>query len=125
MPRDKTPDPNAKPSPFTTTSRDAFLNVDPESIKLTRKAEEGIEYKMREDGRKSCAEFIKAFAECASGRMVSFLWACQPEKKAMNRCLREFVNEDELKRRKLEFIKTQLKNMRDAQAGPSGEPSSS
>ena len=46
MPREGPPDAAAKPSPFTTTSLEHVLEVDPSTIEVTRKAEEGIVYKM-------------------------------------------------------------------------------
>ncbi|KNC52725.1 uncharacterized protein AMSG_08605 [Thecamonas trahens ATCC 50062] len=112
MPREGPPDAAAKPSPFTTTSLEHVLEVDPSTIEVTRKAEEGIVYKMRQDARSECHELIGAFAECAKGRMVSFLWACQTQKKAMNRCLKEFINEAELAKRKQAFVEDQLDKYR-------------
>ena len=52
------------------------------------------------------------FAECAQGRTISFLWACQTQKKAMNRCLKDFINDAELAKRKKAFVEDQLAKYR-------------
>ena len=45
-PKEGPPDEDAAPSPFTTTTLERVLDVDPSTIEVTRKAEEGLVYKM-------------------------------------------------------------------------------
>ena len=43
----------------------------------------------QDESRLVCAEPIRAFAECATGRTFSTVWACWQHNKDMHRCMRD------------------------------------
>ncbi|KAF2732694.1 hypothetical protein EJ04DRAFT_393590, partial [Polyplosphaeria fusca] len=56
------------------------------------------------NARAKCDDEIKAFATCATGRTISGVWACRPQKLKMNGCLLQYQNQDEMDRAREEWF---------------------
>ncbi|RKP05469.1 cytochrome c oxidase biogenesis protein Cmc1 like-domain-containing protein [Thamnocephalis sphaerospora] len=72
---------------------------------LTRQEEEQLLTEFQKRARKHCDPAIKAFADCATGRTVSVIWACRPLQREMNACLKSYGESGELERMKLELLR--------------------
>ncbi|KAF1835291.1 hypothetical protein BDW02DRAFT_548503 [Decorospora gaudefroyi] len=46
--------------------------------------------------RAKCAPEIQTFAQCALGRTVTMIYACRPARLAMNSCMLQYQNQDEM-----------------------------
>ncbi|KAF2268378.1 hypothetical protein CC78DRAFT_455526 [Lojkania enalia] len=54
--------------------------------------------------REKCAEEVKAFAACATGRTLTLTFACRAQKLAMNACMLQFQNQDEMDRARAQWF---------------------
>ncbi|KAJ4358082.1 uncharacterized protein N0V89_002661 [Didymosphaeria variabile] len=54
--------------------------------------------------RAKCAAEIAAFATCATGRTFTMIYACRPQKLAMNTCMLQYQGQDELDKARAEWF---------------------
>lgn len=54
--------------------------------------------------RAKCAKEIETFAQCALGRTVTMIYACRPSRLAMNSCMLQYQNQDELDKARQEWF---------------------
>ncbi|KIP12610.1 hypothetical protein PHLGIDRAFT_61642 [Phlebiopsis gigantea 11061_1 CR5-6] len=54
---------------------------------LSRREEETLAKTTKEQALKECDPVVKAFAECATGRILSVAWACRDKYKAVQECM--------------------------------------
>ncbi|KAF1966660.1 hypothetical protein BU23DRAFT_544139 [Bimuria novae-zelandiae CBS 107.79] len=54
--------------------------------------------------RAKCAEEIAAFAACATGRTFTMIYACRPQKLAMNTCMLQYQGQAELDAARAEWF---------------------
>jgi len=54
---------------------------------------------------KECDPIVKEFAECATGRTVSVVWACRDKYKAIQTCMQRFTNKEEMDKVRAEYIR--------------------
>lgn len=44
-------------------------------------------YRLKQKGFDECKAYSKAYADCCSGRVLSVVWACRGEMKALSNCM--------------------------------------
>ncbi|ORY88938.1 hypothetical protein BCR41DRAFT_391066 [Lobosporangium transversale] len=54
---------------------------------LTRAEEEYLFKTLKANALKECDPIVKEFVECTHGKLVTVLWGCRAQHKAMNKCL--------------------------------------
>ncbi|OAQ31099.1 hypothetical protein K457DRAFT_402763 [Linnemannia elongata AG-77] len=54
---------------------------------LTRAEEEVLFKTLKANALKECDPVVKEFVECTHGKLVTVLWGCRAQHKAMNKCL--------------------------------------
>ena len=54
--------------------------------------------------RAKCAKEIETFAQCALGRTFTMIYACRQPRLAMNSCMLQYQNQDELDKARLEWF---------------------
>ncbi|KAJ4292820.1 hypothetical protein N0V90_009483 [Kalmusia sp. IMI 367209] len=54
--------------------------------------------------RAKCAAEIAAFAQCATGRTFTMIYACREQKLAMNSCMIQYQGQDELDKARAEWF---------------------
>ncbi|KAF3049550.1 hypothetical protein E8E11_003192 [Didymella keratinophila] len=54
--------------------------------------------------RAKCADEIEAFASCALGRTLTMIYACRAPRLAMNACMLQYQNQDELDKARSEWF---------------------
>ncbi|CAN9293794.1 unnamed protein product [Alternaria alternata] len=54
--------------------------------------------------RAKCAKEIETFAQCALGRTFTMIYACRQSRLAMNSCMLQYQNQDELDKARLEWF---------------------
>lgn len=77
---------------------------------LSRREEESLSKTTKARALKECSELVKSFAECASGRTISIVWACRPQHKDLQNCMLQFTNPTNMDILRAEYIK--LRNER-------------
>jgi len=60
---------------------------------------------------KECDPVVREFANCATGRTVSVVWACRKQHKAMQECIRQYTNSDNMERLRIEYIRLRRKDV--------------
>ncbi|KAH3907322.1 COX assembly mitochondrial protein [Parastagonospora nodorum] len=55
--------------------------------------------------RAKCASEIETFAQCALGRTFTMIYACRAPRLAMNSCMLQYQNQDELDKARAEWFK--------------------
>ncbi|RAR06232.1 hypothetical protein DDE83_007037 [Stemphylium lycopersici] len=55
--------------------------------------------------RSKCAAEIETFAQCALGRTFSMMYACRQPRLAMNSCMLQYQNQDELDKARAEWFR--------------------
>ncbi|KDQ14331.1 hypothetical protein BOTBODRAFT_95710, partial [Botryobasidium botryosum FD-172 SS1] len=56
---------------------------------LSRREEETLLKTRKALALKECDTVVKQFAECAHGRLISILWACNREHKELQTCMKQ------------------------------------
>ncbi|KAF1851567.1 uncharacterized protein K460DRAFT_37191 [Cucurbitaria berberidis CBS 394.84] len=54
--------------------------------------------------RAKCAKEIETFAQCALGRTFTMMYTCRPARLAMNACMLQYQNQDELDKARQEWF---------------------
>lgn len=44
-------------------------------------------YRLKQKGFEECKAYSKAYADCCAGRVLSVVWACRGEMKALSNCM--------------------------------------
>ncbi|KZT55531.1 hypothetical protein CALCODRAFT_472172 [Calocera cornea HHB12733] len=87
---------------------------------LSRREEETLMKVTKAKALKACDDVVREFANCATGRTVSVVWACRAQHKTMQNCMRQYTNADNMERLRIEYIKLRK---RDIDAAPKLEQS--
>jgi len=82
---------------------------------LSRREEEALLKTTKARAQKECDPVIKEFAECATGRTVSVVWACKEKYFDIQRCLQKFTTPERMDLIREEYIR-QRQASRDAVA---------
>ncbi|MCO5569518.1 hypothetical protein L7F22_023231 [Adiantum nelumboides] len=62
---------------------------DARQTRLKKKVEEALRTKMKVKALQECDALAAKYAECASGRTLSVVWACRSQFKLLNECLHQ------------------------------------
>ena len=54
-----------------------------------RQVDEGLIYQMKQEALDKCKDILKPYAECCTENFISVMWACRPQLKAANECLKQ------------------------------------
>lgn len=73
-------------------------------VRTQKKVEEALRSKMKEKALKECQAVAKQFADCATGRVLSVVWACRSQAKQLNECLHQYTNDSVLDQYKREYL---------------------
>jgi COX assembly protein 1 len=52
----------------------------------------------------SATDYRVAFADCATGRTVSVAWACRPQYREVQACMKLYLGEESMKERKRIYL---------------------
>jgi len=66
---------------------------------------------------KECDAFVKAFAECATGRTLSVAWACRTNYKAVQDCMVQYTGPEAMETVRKEYLRLRHEEL--ATEGPS------
>ncbi|KAF9520859.1 hypothetical protein BS47DRAFT_1286537 [Hydnum rufescens UP504] len=80
---------------------------------LSRREEETLLKSTKERALKECDPVVRGinnidpteFAECATGRTISVVWACRGEYRALQTCMQRFTNKEEMDKVRAEYIR--------------------
>eukprot|EP00898_Chlorokybus_atmophyticus_P003705 jgi/Chlat1/4335/Chrsp29S04489 len=73
-------------------------------VRTQKKVEEALRSKMKNRALQLCDPVIRKYAECATGRTLSIVWACKDSAKDMNDCLHQHTTEQVLDEFKQEYL---------------------
>ncbi|TFL06596.1 cytochrome c oxidase biogenesis protein Cmc1 like-domain-containing protein [Pterulicium gracile] len=59
---------------------------------LSRREEDTLFKATKDRAYKACDSVIKDFADCATGRTVSVVWACKGKYKLVQECMYQYTN---------------------------------
>lgn len=51
------------------------------------RASAALFYRLKEKGFQECRRYSDAYAQCCSGRVLSVVWACRAEMRALSDCM--------------------------------------
>ena len=89
-------------SPSPSSSPSASLDDVPKRV------EEALFYRLKQRAFEDCDELARSYAACCSGRVVSLVWSCRDESKALSSCMTKVTSRlDDLKR---EWLRAGRKN---------------
>ncbi|WVQ85280.1 hypothetical protein IAT38_007445 [Cryptococcus sp. DSM 104549] len=81
---------------------------------LSRREEQEIQETAKKQALKACDNFVKGFADCATGRTFSLPFKCRGELNAMQGCMRDFASVERMDALKLEYIAHRSEKGREA-----------
>lgn len=64
---------------------------------LKQRAENRIQRELRDVALRGCVGEIEAFARCASDKVLSVVWKCRSQNRAMDRCMKQIGKDEALK----------------------------
>ncbi|KAI3434718.1 hypothetical protein D9Q98_002779 [Chlorella vulgaris] len=71
-------------------------------VEMPKKVEEALFYRLKQKGFKECSTTADAYAQCCSGRVLSVVWACRKELRALSDCMSTHTSRlEDLKQRYL------------------------
>lgn len=73
---------------------EALENWDPI---LRKEAERRISERLRKVAIEGCQEEIRAFAECARGKMMAVVWDCRAENRVAKSCMQRFKENEKMR----------------------------
>jgi len=77
---------------------------------LSRREEDSLIKSTKARALKECDPIVKEFAECATGRTVSVVWACKDKYKAVQACMLQFTGQENMDRLRAEYIRQRQKD---------------
>ncbi|KAF8642362.1 hypothetical protein AX16_009631 [Volvariella volvacea WC 439] len=86
---------------------------------LSRREEETLLKTTKARALQECDSFVKAFAECATGRTISVAWACKSHLKAVQDCMLQYTGPGPMESVRQEYLR--LRNQ-ELSAEPAEQP---
>ncbi|GJJ68604.1 COX assembly mitochondrial protein 1 [Entomortierella parvispora] len=71
---------------------------------LTRAEEEVLFKTLKANALKECDPIVKQFVECTHGKLVTVLWACRKQHRAMNDCLMALTTQADMDKLKIQYL---------------------
>ncbi|WVO19679.1 uncharacterized protein IAS62_000969 [Cryptococcus decagattii] len=81
---------------------------------LSRREENEINEAAKKEALRSCDDFVKDFADCATGRTFSLPFMCRTRLNAMQGCMRDYMTQERMDGMKLDFIAHRSEKGREA-----------
>jgi len=72
---------------------------------LSRREEDTLLKTTKARALKECDAFVKAFAECATGRTLSVAWACKANYKAVQDCMVQYTGPEAMETVRKEYLR--------------------
>ncbi|KAG8981561.1 hypothetical protein FRB94_009452 [Tulasnella sp. JGI-2019a] len=72
---------------------------------LSRREEEALVKATKTRALKECEGLVTEFANCATGRTVSVVWACKDQLRAMQTCVAQYTNPDNMDDLRADYMK--------------------
>lgn len=87
---------------------------------LSRREEDALLKSTKAKALRECDDVVKRFAECATGRTISIVWACRDDHRAVQQCMQQYTNAERMEELRREFIKQRDATFTTPSAGTSG-----
>ncbi|OWT40934.1 hypothetical protein J008_01617 [Cryptococcus neoformans] len=81
---------------------------------LSRREENEIHEAAKKEALRDCDDYVKDFADCATGRTFSLPFACKTRLNAMQGCMRDYMTQERMDAMKLDFIAHRSEKGREA-----------
>ncbi|WVQ65074.1 hypothetical protein V865_003645 [Kwoniella europaea PYCC6329] len=81
---------------------------------LSRREDTEVLESVKSDALKVCDDYVKAFAECATGRTFTLPFVCKDKLDDMQNCMREYMTQDRMDAAKLDYIANRSEHGRQA-----------
>ncbi|KAM1164333.1 hypothetical protein ACFX13_024507 [Malus domestica] len=65
---------------------------------------EALRSEMKQKARQKCKDLASKYAECSYGRTISVVLQCRQQAKEFNECFRQWTNDDQLEKMKIEYM---------------------
>lgn len=72
---------------------------------LSRREEETLLKTTKARALKECDQVVREFAECATGRTVSVVWACRGEYKTLQECMLQYTGPEPMAKVQAEYMR--------------------
>ncbi|KAJ3788988.1 hypothetical protein GGU10DRAFT_82868 [Lentinula aff. detonsa] len=72
---------------------------------LSRREEETLLKTVKAQALKECDPFVKDFADCMSGRLISVAWACKDKLKLVEACMVKYTGPEPMEVVRSEYLK--------------------
>jgi len=72
---------------------------------LSRREEEALLKATKAAALKNCDPVVKAFADCASGRIISVAWACRDKLNEVQSCMIQFTGPEPMEKVQREYMR--------------------
>jgi len=75
------------------------------NTKISKREADGIKYKMVVAARKECKAYFVEFANCSKETTWKVAWACRPQLKELNGCLKLYTTDEHFEQHKLQYVR--------------------
>lgn len=89
---------------------------------LSRREEETLLKTAKARALKECDQVVRGFAECATGRTVSVVWACRGQYKSLQECMLQYTGPESMTKVRAEYMRLRSQTSPGTQ-GPATEES--
>lgn len=72
---------------------------------LSRREEETLLKTTKARALKECDQVVRDFAECATGRTVSVVWACRDQYKSLQECMLQYTGPEPMAKVRAEYMR--------------------
>ncbi|WWC87989.1 uncharacterized protein L201_002891 [Kwoniella dendrophila CBS 6074] len=71
---------------------------------LSRREDQEVLEAVKAESLKVCDDYVRTFAECATGRTFTLPFACKGKLDDMQNCMREYMTQERMDAAKLDYI---------------------
>ncbi|KDQ63613.1 hypothetical protein JAAARDRAFT_169627 [Jaapia argillacea MUCL 33604] len=89
---------------------------------LSRREEETLAKATKARALKECDPLVKEFAECATGRTVSVVWACKDKYKELQNCMVQYTGPEPMASVREEYLRLRNQQHAEGNAGHTSTP---
>jgi len=72
---------------------------------LSRREEEALLKTTKTRALKECDSYVKAFADCVTGRTISAVWACRDQHEEVQKCMLNYTNPENMDVLRAEYVR--------------------
>jgi len=88
---------------------------------LSRREEDTLLKATKARALKECDAFVKAFADCATGRTISVAWACREQLKSLQDCMRQYTGPEPMEAVREEYLRLRSLQQQEEQLRSTGD----